>query len=313
MRHAARYLFCIPRAGQPTARSNESPTVNQKPSLSHTALYWAGVKAAIAEVGENDLSLIAAGVAFFSMLSLFPALAAVIALLGLIADPAVVIAQLDDARGLLPDDVFDIINAQVVSLVTARPDTLGWASLLSLFVALWSARAGVGAMIIGLNNVYGRRNRNAARHYFRALVMTLGLVLVAIVAVLTLVVTPVVLAFFPLGTVGNFVADVLRYAIAMTVLFAGLGVFYRFGPNRRATRVQWLSFGAVIAVFSWLLVSLAFSYYVSNFGNYNQVYGSIGAVIAMLVWLWLSSFLVLFGGSVNAQIDQRRPTPPEAL
>ncbi len=285
--------------------------MTQPSQLSRAALYWAGFKASIAEAGENDLSLIAAGVAFFGMFSLFPALAAVIALLGLISDPVVVIAQLEDARGLLPDDVYEIINTQVVALVTASPDTLGWAGLVSLLLGLWSARAGVGAMILGLNNVYGRKNRATARHYFRALLMTLGLVLVAIVAMLTLVVAPVALAFFPLGTVGTVLAEILRYGIAITVLFAGLGVFYRFGPNRRPKRTQWLSFGAVLAVFSWVLVSVAFSFYVTNFGNYNQVYGSIGAVIAMLIWLWISSFLVLFGGSVNAQIDLRRPPQPD--
>jgi membrane protein len=270
------------------------------------------VKACLSEVGENDLSLISAGVAFFGMLSLFPALAAVIALLGLIADPSVVIAQLENTKGLMPGDVYDIINVQVTALVTARPDTLGWASLLSFLVALWSARAGVGAMIIGLNNVYGRKNRHTAWHYFRALLMTLGLVLVAIVALLTLVVAPVALAFIPLGAVGALVADLVRYGIAITVLFAGLGVFYHFGPNRRPKRVQWLSFGAVLAVLSWVLLSVAFSFYVTNFGNYNQVYGSIGAVIAMLIWMWISSFLVLLGGSVNAQIDLRRPAVEDA-
>jgi membrane protein len=285
--------------------------VSQAPYPSRTALYWAGIKASIAEVGENDLSLIAAGVAFFGMLSLFPALAAVIALLGLFSDPAVVIAMLEDAKELMPGDVYDIISGQVIALVSARPDTLGWASLLSFLIALWSARAGVGAMIIGLNNVYGRKNRNTAWHYFQAFMMTLGLIAVAIVALLMLVVAPVALAFVPLGAIGAVLADVVRYGIAITVLFAGLGVFYRFGPNRRPKRVQWLSFGAVVAVFSWVLLSVAFSFYVTNFGNYNQVYGSIGAVIAMLVWMWLSSFLVLFGGSVNAQIDLRRT--PAAL
>lgn len=285
--------------------------MSQAPELSRFALYWAGIKASVADAGENDLSLISAGVAFFGMLSLFPALAAVIALLGLFSDPGVVLAQLEAAKGLMPGDVYDIISAQVIALVSARPDTLGWASLVSFLVALWSARAGVGAMILGLNNVYGRKNRHTAWHYFQAFMMTIGLILVAIVALLMLVVAPVALAFVPLGSVGAWVADLVRYGIAIIVLFAGLGVFYRFGPNRRPKRVQWLSFGAVLAVLSWVLLSMGFSFYVTNFGNYNQVYGSIGAVIAMLIWMWISSFLVLFGGSVNAQIDLRRTRPPE--
>lgn len=268
-------------------------------------IYWDALKASVSHISENNISLIAAGVAFFGMLSLFPALAALIAILGLISDPVVVVAQLEEIRGLLPDDVYRIVNDQVVSLVSARADTLGWAGLLSLMVALWSARAGVGAMMIGLNNVYSERNRGAAGHYFRALMLTIGLVAVGITALLTVVVAPVVLAFIPLGPFGNLIADVVRWSIAITVLLAGVGVLYRYGPNRRPARVQWLSFGALLAVVSWALISVAFSYYVANFGNYNQVYGSIGAVIAMLIWLWISSFLVLLGASLNAQIELR--------
>lgn len=273
-------------------------------------VYWDALKASVNHISEHNISLIAAGVAFFAMLSIFPALAALIAVLGLISDPVVVIAQLQEIRGFLPDDVYQIVNKQVVSLVSARADTLGWAGLLSVLAALWSARAGVGAMMIGLNNVYKQRNRGAARHYFRALLLTIGLVGVGIVALLTVVVAPVVLAFIPLGTFGAFIADLVRWTIAITVLLAGVGVLYRYGPNRKPARVQWLSVGALLAVISWALVSVGFSYYVANFGSYNQVYGSIGAVIAMLVWLWISSFLVLFGASLNAQIELR--TKPDS-
>ncbi len=272
---------------------------------SRPILYWQAFKASLTHVAENDLSLIAAGVAFFLMLSMFPALAAMIALFGLISDPAFVVSQLEDVRGLIPTDVYDIINAQVVTLVTTSADKLTWAGLVSLFFALWSARAGVGALMSGLNNVYSERNRNTARHYLRALLLTVGLVLVGIIALLMLVVAPLVLAYFPLGPFGNLVAELLRWTIAMAVLFAGVGVLYRYGPNRKPARMQWLSIGAVLAVVSWAVVSIGFSYYVANFGNYNQVYGSIGAVIAMLIWLWITSFLVLLGASLNAQIELR--------
>lgn len=269
-------------------------------------LYWRALLASFTQIAENDIGLISAGVAFYGMLSLFPALAALIALLGLISDPAVVIGQMEDLQGLLPPDVYDIIKAQVVALVSARSDTLGWASVLSLLVALWSARAGVGAMMIGLNNVYDERSRAMGWHYLRALALTLALVAVGIVAMLTLVVVPVVLAFFPLGYFNGWVVDILRYATAVVVLFSGLAVLYRFGPNRRPDYLPVISLGAVVAILSWGVLSLAFSYYVVNFGNYNQVYGSIGAVIAMLIWLWISSFLVLFGASLNAQIERLR-------
>lgn len=291
-------------AGPVGVAGKEKALVSRQPPL-RAAIFWDAFKASLAQAGEANLALISAGVAFFAMLSLFPALAALIAVLGLVSDPTVVVAQLEDVRGLLPDDVYDILNTQVTGLVTARADTLGWAGVLSLLVALWSARAGVGAMIIGLNTVYGERNRKAARHYLHALMLTVSLVAVGIVALLTVVVAPIVLAFIPLGPFGNAVADMLRWSVAVGVLFAGVGVLYRFGPNRRAARLSWLSSGAILAVVSWAVISVGFSFYVANFGNYNQVYGSIGAVIAMLVWLWISSFLILFGAALNAQIERR--------
>lgn len=187
------------------------------------AIYWDAFKASLKQAAEDNLALISAGVAFFAMLSLFPALAALIALLGLISDPVVVVAQLEEVRGLLPDDVYDIINTQVTGLVTARADTLGWAGIVSLLVALWSARAGVGAMVIGLNAVYNERNRNAAKHYLHALLLTVSLVAVGIVALLAVVIAPIILAFIPLGPFGNAVADLLRWTVATVVCLPGLG------------------------------------------------------------------------------------------
>ena len=278
--------------------------MSHRPQLSLKG-YWQVLTSSIGQIGESNLMLVSAGVAFFSMLSLFPALAALIAVLALISDPELVVSQLEEMQTLLPTDVYQIINQQVTSLVTASSDTLGWAGLLSLLLALWSARAGVGAMIIGLNSVYQQRNRNTAKHYVQALLLTIALVAVGIVALISLVVIPLILAFFPLGLVGTLIIDALRWIAAVFVLFAGVGLLYRFGPNRTPARFHWLSVGAVVAVVFWAIMSVGFSYYVANFGNYNQVYGSIGAVIAMLIWLWLSSFLVLFGAALNAQIELR--------
>lgn len=268
--------------------------------------YWTVLTGSIAHVSDKNLPLISAGVAFFAMLSLFPALAALIALMGLISDPAVVLPQLEDMRPLLPEEAFEILEGQVVALVTAQTGTLGWAGVVSVLLALWSARAGVSAMIIGLNEVHGTPNRHTFWHYLRALWLTILLVGVGITALLALVVLPILLAFFPLGGLGGFVVEVARWCVAIVVLFAGVGVLYRMGPNRETDPLPWFSPGAVVAIGSWGVLSAGFAYYVANFGNYNEVYGSIGAVIAMLIWLWISSFLVLFGAALNAQIETLR-------
>lgn len=264
---------------------------------------------ALKQIGSNNLGLIAAGVAFYSMLSVFPALAALIAILSLVANPSVVVVQLEEIRGLMPDAVYDILNAQIVGLVNTSSGTLGWAGLISLGVALWSARAGVGAMMHGLNLVYDQEGRTSLRHYFRALVLTICLLGVGVISLLTVVVTPIVLSFLPLGAFATWALEILRWIVAIFVIFAGIGLLYRFGPNRKGVKIGWLTPGAIMAGTSWAAMSIAFSYYVANFGNYNEIYGSIGAVIAMLIWLWISSFLVLLGAALNAELEDSQAAP----
>ena len=266
-------------------------------------LLWAAIRSALSQIGRNRLSLISAGVAFFAMLSIFPGLAALVALLSLIADPEVVVVQLEHVRELMPEDVYDILNAQIVGLVSTSSGTLGWAGAVSVAVALWSARAGVAALMQGLNAVYEKESRPTLRHFGLALLLTVALVGVGVVALMALVVAPLVLAFFPLAGMASVLAELVRWAVAIFIVLAGVGLLYRFGPNRRVRRSQAFTVGALFAVVSWALVSIAFSYYVRYFGSYNEIYGSIGAVIAMLVWLWITSFLVLFGGALNAALE----------
>lgn len=266
-------------------------------------IYLHAVLAVFRKIGPNNLSLIAAGVAFYAMLSIFPALAALIAVLSLIADPEVVVVQLEEMKELMPSDVYDILNAQIVGLVSTSSDTLGWTGFVSVMVALWSARAGVGAMIHGLNVAHSTTSRGTWRHYLRAVLLTIALVAVGVIALMTVVVAPVVLSFLALGGFTSVIIDLLRWTIAIFVIFAGIGLLYRFGPNRRPKRTRLVTPGSMVAAVSWAGLSIAFSYYVTHFGNYNEVYGSIGAVIAMLVWLWISSFLVLLGASLNAELE----------
>lgn len=265
--------------------------------------YFRAAVGTFTKIGTANLSLTAAGVAFFGMLSLFPALAALIALLSLVAEPEVVVVQLDELRELMPDDVYDILNTQIQQLVTASSNSLGWAGIVSILLAWWSARAGVGAMMHGLNVVYGCASRGNFGHYLRALLLTAALVGVGIVALLTVVIAPVILSLLPLGGIVSFMVELLRWLIAFVVIFGGIGLLYRYGPNRKGIQIGWLTPGAIFAGLVWVMVSLAFSQYVAHFGNYNEVYGSIGAVMAMLVWLWISSFVVLIGATLNAEIE----------
>lgn len=264
-----------------------------------------------------NLSLVAAGGAFFAMLSLFPGLAAVIALLGFLASPEIVDDQLHLLQDFMPGDAFTLMQDQIRRLVRTSSSTLGWATGISTLAALWSARRGTDAVIRAVNTVYGAPMRGGVRAMAVAFLITLALTFVVVVAILTMLVLPVTLAFLPLGPYAGFALQVARWALALVVVLSGIWVLYRFAPNTKGARVRWLNTGAILAVLVWGGASWAFSYFLANFGNYNQVYGSIGAVIALLMFLYITIFVVLLGASVNAEIfdnarARRAADAPEA-
>ena len=257
------------------------------------------------------LGLISAGVAFFGMFSIFPGLAALIALFGLVADPVIVEEQLALVAELIPTEAYELISGQIDRLLAAQTGTLGFATLLSFVLALWAARAGVAALIQGLNAIVGRPNRRGLWHYVVAILMTLSLIGISFGALLMVVVVPVALALLPLADSTVWLLEGLRWAVTFLIVLAALSVLYRFGPNQRGSRMGWITPGAFLVVVVWNAASLAFSYYLTNFGSYNEVYGSIGAVIAMLMWLYISAYLVLMGAAVNVVLDPRRDTLPK--
>ena len=266
---------------------------------------WRLVANALAMADQANLGLIAAGVAFFAMFAIFPALAAIIAVFGLVADPSIVESQLELMRDVIPTEAFYLFDAQISRLLGARADTLGWATALSTGVALWSARAGVAALMRGLNAIKGEPNRGGIGHYAVALLLTICLVGIAVIALLIVVIAPIVLAFLPLGGVAALALEAIRWSVALFILLAALGILYRFGPNTVDVRTGWVSPGAIVVVVVWIAASVGFSAYLRNFGSYNEVYGSIGAVIALLMWLYISAYLVLLGAVLNVVLHRR--------
>jgi membrane protein len=255
-------------------------------------------------VGRDHLSIIAAGVAFFATLAIFPAIAALIALYGLVADPAQVAQSLEAAKPVLPPDVFAMIEDQVDALIAARPAGLGLASVVSLALTLWSARAGVTALMEGLNVVYRETDtRSFLVQYLVSLVLTLMVIAVAIVALLAVVAVPAALHFSDIGAVGALLAQVTPLLILGVAVVFAIGVLYRYGPHRARARRRWVTVGAVLATFGWLVASLALSVYVSRFANFNQTYGSLGAIVGLLFWLYASAFVVLLGAEINAELE----------
>ena len=277
-----------------------------RPEKTVLLFWWQALVGVYHAIDQKNLALISAGIAFYGILAVFPGLAAIIAIWGLVSDPAIVDAQLDLMRGSIPDDAFRLLSVQVERLVRTSSSTLGWAGALSILFALWSARSGVSARIRGLNTIHGTRNRGGVMHYLIALFLTACLVGVALVALTTIVIVPIILAFLPLGNFAELVIEVIRWSTAITVLLMALSLLYRYGPNRPDYRMSWITPGSFLVVIFWAAASAGFSLYLSNFGTYNEVYGSIGAVIAMLMWLYISAFLILLGASLNVELARAR-------
>ena len=252
--------------------------------------------------GEKHLGLVAAGVAFFGIFGIFPGIAAIIAIFGLLADPVVISEQLVLLDEIIPPDAYRLLSTQINRLVLAPPDTLGWATVVSITIALWSCRAGVGGLIGGLNAIAGQRQRHGVMQVLIAFALTIALVALAIVALFLVVILPIVLAFFPVAASTAWLVEGARWLIALGVLLVGLSLLYRFGPARIGGRGRWLTVGAFAAVVVWVIASAALSYYLTNFGSYNEVYGSIGAVIGLLLWLYVSAYLILLGAALNVAV-----------
>lgn len=261
--------------------------------------------------GEKHLGLIAAGIAFFGIFGIFPGIAAVIAIFGLLADPVVISEQLVLMDEIIPPDAYRLLSSQINRLVLAPPDTLGWATFVSISLALWSCRAGVGALIGGLNAIAGQRQRNGILQVLIAFALTIALVSLAIVALTMVVILPIVLAFLPIANSTAWLVEGVRWLIALGVLLMGLSLLYRFGPARIGTRGRWFTIGAFVVVVLWVAASFGLSFYLTNFGSYNEVYGSIGAVIGLLLWLYVSAYLILLGAALNVAVHGY-DVPPSA-
>jgi membrane protein len=257
-------------------------------------------------IGEDNVSVVAAGVAFYSMLALFPAISAFVSLFGLIADPNQVEQQFASLKGVVPDDAWSILNDQLIAVASAQSRSLGWSALLALLIALWSAGAGVRALMSALNIAYHEHEkRGFFRFYATAFLFTLGIALFALLALGVIVTVPLVLNLFNLGGIAQWIVGVVPWLVLAAFLAIALAMLYRYGPSRTQPKTRWVSWGATLAAVLWIVASLAFSLYVSNFGTYNETYGALGAVMVLLLWLWITAFVVLLGAELNAELEHQ--------
>jgi membrane protein len=258
------------------------------------------------EVGEDRILLIAAGATFYLLLALFPFLGAFVSLYGFFADPATITNQVSFLTDVLPGGGVELIENQLRSLAEQDRQALSFGFFAGLAVALWSANNGVKALFDGLNVVYDEEEkRGFIKLNLVSFAFTLGTIVLGIVFLLTVGVIPAVLAFLQLGNWTDFLISAGRWPLLLLIAAAALALLYRFGPSRERAKFRWLTWGAGLAAISWIIMSWGFSFYLQNFANYNATYGSLGAVIGLLVWTWLSVAIVLLGGEFNAEVEHQ--------
>lgn len=253
---------------------------------------------------KDNLGLLAAGVAFYAMLAIFPIIIALVTIYGLVADPSHVAGQLEPVAKVLPGEAANLLTDQLSAVAGASGGSLTLGLVISLLAALWAASGGVSALITGINAIHDQEEeRGFVKLKALSLGLTFGGLLVAIAAMLLVAAFPAVVTRLHWGAAGRVGAEVLRWLVLAALIGVALSVFYWVGPSHRS-RWRWLSAGAVTALIIWVLGSMAFSFYVSNFGSYNKTYGTLAAVVILMLWLYLSAYIILLGAEVNAVLAQ---------
>lgn len=298
----------IPRANPGAAAGATTPT-------EALARGWLDIARSVwTNIGKNRVVAVAAGLTFYGILAIFPAVTALVSIYGLFADPAAIQNQLTHLSGVLPDGAISVIGEQVQRIAAQGGGALGFAFLSGLAVALWSANAGVKALFDALNVAYETQE---TRGFFRlnaiSLLFTFSTIVLALVGLSSTVILPWVLEHIFFGFV--FVATILRWlsvpiAIASALLM--LAVLYRFGPAIKKPAWRWVTPGSIFALLFLIISSSAFAYYAAHFGSYNKTYGTLGAAIGFMTWLWISSIVVMVGAEINAEVEREAKGDPPA-
>ncbi len=264
---------------------------------------WPLIKRVLSEVSENDLMTQAAAMTFYTLLSIFPGMAMLVALYGLFADPVTISEQVNTLSVVMPGGGTQLLTDELKALTSTPSSGLGWALIISLATSLWTSNQAMKAMFNALNQVHDiKEKRSFITLTSLTLLCTFGTVVFMVLALAGIVVVPAVLAFVGLGPVLDTVLFWLRWPLLLFGLSVLLAVLFRFGPCRTKVVWRWITWGSGFATLGWMAVSVLFSWYVANFGNYNKTYGSLGAVVGFMTWIWISSTVVLIGAQLDAEL-----------
>ena len=282
--------------------------------------WWALLSATWRRMSKDSLSILAAGIAFQTFFSLFPTLTAVVSLYGLVADRGMVERQIEAVQGVLPPEAAKLIATWLQALVQGPTTRFGIGLIISVVLAVWSMWSAAGMLMTAVNICYGEEQRRGFLSFnILALALGAGLALFAIVALALIAVLPAALALLPMSGAWLQVLGLIRWPLLAGVVIVVLGIVYRYAPDRAEAKRQWISWGSVAATALWILGSIAFTTYVSKVGSYDRTYGSLGAVIILLLWFYLTAYVILAGAELNAEIERRTtrakrdPSRPRSL
>lgn len=283
-------------------RGRHADTPNQIPPKGLRDVFWRVVEAVVAD----RVTLIAAGVTYFLLLSLFPALGALVALYGFIADPTTIMGHIGFLASVFPPGSFDLILNQLTALTQQKASALSFAFVTGLIVALWSANSGMKALFDAMNVAYQENEkRSFVRLNLLSLAFTLGALFIAIVLIAAIGVLPAALAYLWLDRWQELLARFARWPFILTFVGCGIAIIYRYGPSREQAKLRWLSWGVIFSTLLWLAASILFTFYLENFANYNATYGTLGALIGLMVWVWISVIILIVGAELNAELEHQ--------
>ena len=258
------------------------------------------------ELSRDNVSLIASGLALYALLAAFPALAAVLSLYGMFASPEQAASQVEALAGVLPQQAADIMREQLQNITRQQGSALGFGAIAALLLALWSARKGMVALMTATNIAYDEREeRGFIKQLLVSLGFTVGAVVGFVLVIALAIAAPIAFEALGLGGVLQTVLVVLRWVLLWLLVVFGLAALYRFAPDRNEPKWRWVTWGSAIAATLWVIGSLLFAVYVRNFGSYNETYGALGGVIILLMWFYLSGYIVILGAEINSEMEHQ--------
>ncbi|MGO4706411.1 YihY/virulence factor BrkB family protein [Microvirga sp. 2MCAF38] len=288
--------------GSEPGRGRQAAKPTEIPAQGWKDIFWRLYE----RMQRDSVMLVAAGVAFYTLLAIFPAIAALVSIYGLFADPGTIHGHLEALSGILPGGALQIVDEQVQRIASKGAGTLGLSFLFGLAVALWSANAGMKSVFGALNIVYREdEKRSFLVLNGSSLAFTLGAVLFLLVALGAVVILPLALHYLGLGPWAKSLITILRWPLLLGGMVFALALIYRYAPSRDYPQWRWVTLGSVIAAVLWLVASMLFSWYVADFGSYDATYGSLGAAIGFLTWIWISTIVVLVGAELNAEAEHQ--------